>query len=117
MAKFGRRPIYVICFTLFFLCVVWAGLAKTYSQGESPSVRQQRVRAALTLPLSELVARMGIGLFSAGAECLAPVTITDIFFVCTLSYLGKLSKADHKFWRRHMSGERTWVSPLCLILT
>lgn len=24
---------------------------------------------------------MGIGLFSAGAECLAPITITDIFFV------------------------------------
>ena len=60
VAKYGRRPVYVLCYSLFFLCVVWAALAKTYAP--------------------ELVARMGIGLFSSGAECLAPVTITDIFF-------------------------------------
>ncbi|ORY90091.1 putative MFS transporter [Leucosporidium creatinivorum] len=61
IAKIGKRPIYVISFVFFFLCAVWAALAKSYP--------------------TELVARMGIGLFSGGAECLAPLTITDLFFV------------------------------------
>lgn len=66
--KTGRRPVYVISFVFFFLCTVWAALGKTYNQ--------------------ELVARMGIGLFSGGAECLCPLTITDIVRSFRLLELG-----------------------------
>lgn len=34
VSKWGRRPVYVGCSIFFLLCVVWAGLAKTYAQGE-----------------------------------------------------------------------------------
>lgn len=61
ITKFGKRPIYVLSFTFFFLSVVWSALAGTYA--------------------TEMVARVGIGFFSGGAECLAPLTITDLFFV------------------------------------
>lgn len=66
IAKIGKRPIYVISFVFFFLCAVWAALAETID--------------------TVLVARMGIGFFSGGAECLAPLTITDLFFVSINSH-------------------------------
>ncbi|KZP09636.1 MFS transporter [Athelia psychrophila] len=61
ITKYGRRVCYVFAFGFCTLCVLWAGLATDFN--------------------SELVARLGIGLFSGGAECLAPLTITDMFFV------------------------------------
>ncbi len=59
--KFGKRPVYVAASVFFFLSVIWAALAGTYA--------------------TEMVARVGIGFFSSGAECLAPLTIVDLFFV------------------------------------
>jgi MFS family permease len=61
IVKFGRRPSYVMSFLLYTGAAVWAGAAKTYN--------------------SELAARIILGLASGAGECLAPLTIADIFFL------------------------------------
>jgi len=59
--KFGRRPVYLASFTCYTVCAIWAGVAKTYS--------------------NELAARIVMGFMAGAGECVAPVTITDIFFL------------------------------------
>ncbi|GAB7355622.1 hypothetical protein MBLNU459_g6346t1 [Dothideomycetes sp. NU459] len=59
--KYGRRPVYIISFTGYTACAIWAGVAKTYG--------------------SELASRVLMGAFSGAAECIAPLTIADIFFL------------------------------------
>ncbi|GES58477.1 putative mfs transporter [Aspergillus terreus] len=59
--KYGRRPVYLASFGLFFIAAVWAGMAKSFA--------------------SELAARILMGLGSGSAECVAPLTISDIFFL------------------------------------
>ncbi|KAF2195068.1 MFS general substrate transporter [Zopfia rhizophila CBS 207.26] len=59
--KFGRRPVYVASFTLYTACAAWAGGATSYS--------------------SELAARIIMGFASGAGETLAPLTISDIFFL------------------------------------
>lgn len=59
--KFGRRPVYVISIVMFTICSIWCGAAQTFA--------------------SELVGRLFLGFFSGAAECLAPLTIADIFFL------------------------------------
>lgn len=59
--KFGRRPVYVISFLLYTACAGWAGGATSYG--------------------SELAARIIMGCASGAAEVLAPLTISDIFFL------------------------------------
>lgn len=59
--KYGRRPVYVGSFLLYGGCSLWAGLATSYS--------------------SELAARLMLGFAGASADCLGPLTITDIFFL------------------------------------
>lgn len=59
--KYGRRPIYVGTFTAYTFTALWSGLATSYS--------------------SELAARILMGLFAGSGECLAPLTIADIFFL------------------------------------
>lgn len=59
--KFGRRPVYVISFVLFTATTFWAGGASTYN--------------------STLAARILLGFSSGTSECLAPLTISDIFFL------------------------------------
>ncbi|KAG5806262.1 hypothetical protein H9Q74_009001 [Fusarium xylarioides] len=61
VVKFGRRPVYVISFVLFTATTFWAGGASTYD--------------------STLAARILLGFSSGAAECLAPLTISDIFFL------------------------------------
>lgn len=61
IVKFGRRPAYVGSFTLYVATAAWAGGATTYG--------------------SELAARILMGLASGAAECLAPLTISDLFFL------------------------------------
>lgn len=61
VVKFGRRPIYVISFVLFTATTFWTGGASTYD--------------------STLAARILMGFSSGAAECLAPLTISDIFFL------------------------------------
>ncbi|TKX18294.1 MFS transporter-like protein 171 [Elsinoe australis] len=59
--KYGRRPIYIISFAGYTACAIWAGVAKTYE--------------------SELAARIFLGFFAGSGECIAPLTISDIFFL------------------------------------
>lgn len=59
--KYGRRPVYIISFLIYGACALWAGLAKDYHE--------------------ELAARIIMGFAGGSAECLAPLTIADIFFL------------------------------------
>lgn len=61
IVKYGRRPVYVSSFILYTACAGWAGGATSYG--------------------SELGARILMGFASGAAECLAPLTIADIFFL------------------------------------
>lgn len=57
--KYGRRPVYVASFTLYTATAIWAGLATGYA--------------------NELTARIFMGLAAGSGECLAPLTIADLF--------------------------------------
>ena len=59
--KYGRRPMYLISFTGYFATILWAGLTKSYG--------------------SELAARILMGFFAGSGECIAPLTISDLFFL------------------------------------
>jgi len=59
--KYGRRPVYLTAFTLYTGCAIWAGVATSYS--------------------SELASRILMGLANGAGECVAPITIADIFFL------------------------------------
>jgi MFS family permease len=59
--KYGRRPVYLGSFTLYTISTVWCSVANSYG--------------------NELAARLVLGFSSGVMECLAPLTITDIFFV------------------------------------
>jgi MFS family permease len=59
--KYGRRPIYVIAFTLYFVTALWAAFSYQYA--------------------NFLVARIVMGFAGGAGECLAPLTIADIFFL------------------------------------
>ncbi|KAF4457086.1 hypothetical protein F53441_874 [Fusarium austroafricanum] len=59
--KYGRRPVYVTSFVLYTACSAWAGGAASYG--------------------SALAARILMGFASGAAECLAPLTISDLFFL------------------------------------
>lgn len=61
IVKYGRRPIYVSSFALYTACAAWAGASQTYGSG--------------------LAARIVMGLAAGAAEVLAPLTISDIFFL------------------------------------
>jgi len=61
IVKYGRRPVYIVSFTCYTLTAIWAGFSKSYG--------------------SELAARIFIGFFSGAGECVAPLTISDIFFL------------------------------------
>jgi MFS family permease len=59
--KFGRRPMYLISFLCYFAVTLWAGFSTAYA--------------------SELSARIFIGFFAGSAECIAPLSISDLFFL------------------------------------
>ncbi|WJG35231.1 major facilitator superfamily domain-containing protein [Fusarium oxysporum Fo47] len=61
VTKYGRRPTYVASFILYTAFAAWAGGATTYG--------------------SALAARILMGFASGVAECLAPLTISDLFFL------------------------------------
>ncbi|KAK7538432.1 major facilitator superfamily domain-containing protein [Phyllosticta citribraziliensis] len=61
VVKYGRRPAYVLSFTMYTVCAAWAGGATSYD--------------------SELAARIFMGFGAGAAECLAPLTISDMFFL------------------------------------
>jgi len=59
--KYGRRPVYVISFICYTITAIWAGVSTSYG--------------------SELASRILMGFFSGAGECVAPLTISDIFFL------------------------------------
>lgn len=59
--KYGRRPVYVISFLLMTGSTIWCGAAKTFP--------------------SALAGRIILGFASAAPEIVAPLTLTDIFFL------------------------------------
>ena len=61
IVKYGRRPVYLAGFTCFLATVIWAAFAKSYT--------------------SELVARILLGFAGGFADCLVPLTISDLFFL------------------------------------
>ncbi|KAF2812718.1 MFS transporter, partial [Mytilinidion resinicola] len=61
IAKYGRRPVYIISFVLYTASAVWCGVAESYGV--------------------ELAGRVILGLASGAGECLGPLTIADIFFL------------------------------------
>ncbi|KAF7193306.1 putative MFS-type transporter [Pseudocercospora fuligena] len=61
IVKYGRRPVYLASFTLYTITAIWIGVSKTYA--------------------NTLVARIVMGFAAGSGECLAPLTISDIFFL------------------------------------
>lgn len=61
IVKYGRRPVYIIAYICYTITAIWGGVAKTYS--------------------SELASRILLGFFGGAGECLAPVSISDLFFL------------------------------------
>jgi MFS family permease len=59
--KYGRRPLYLLSFTGYFAVTLWAGFSHSFA--------------------GELVARILMGAFSGTGEALAPLTISDLFFL------------------------------------
>lgn len=59
--KYGRRPVYVASYTLYLATAIWAILDHSYS--------------------GFLAARILMGFASGAAETIAPVTISDLFFL------------------------------------
>jgi MFS family permease len=59
--KYGRRAVYTFSFLIFGLCCIWSANATSYG--------------------SLLASRIIAAWFSGSAECVAPITIADIFFL------------------------------------
>lgn len=64
--KYGRRPVYILAFILYFFMILGAGLAKSYA--------------------GELTTRTILGIGAGAGECLAPVTIADVFYLHQRGY-------------------------------
>ncbi|KAJ0416733.1 major facilitator superfamily domain-containing protein [Aspergillus carlsbadensis] len=64
--KYGRRPVYISAYILYFFMIVGAGLAKTYA--------------------AELTTRTILGIGAGAGECLAPITIADVFYLHQRGY-------------------------------
>lgn len=59
--KYGRRTVYTCSFLVFGLCCIWAAKATSYA--------------------SLITARIIASWFAGSAECVAPITIADVFFL------------------------------------
>jgi MFS family permease len=59
--KFGRRPIYITSYAIYFVCCVWLIFDKSYG--------------------GFLAGRILIGVGAGAAETIAPVSIADVFFL------------------------------------
>lgn len=59
--KYGRRPVYVISYTIYLITAIWAVFETTYG--------------------GFLTARILMGFGAGAAETIAPITISDVFFL------------------------------------
>lgn len=60
IVKYGRRPVYLLSYVLYFGATLWCAFAKTYNV--------------------ELAGRIVLGLAAGAGECLGPLTIADLWF-------------------------------------
>jgi MFS family permease len=65
--KFGRRPVYLISYSIYFICCIWLIFEKSYS--------------------GFLAGRIIMGIGSGAAETIAPVSIADVFFLHERGYV------------------------------
>lgn len=72
--KFGRRPIYIVSYSLYFVCILWLVFETNYA--------------------GFLAARILIGLGGGAAETIAPISIAEMFF---LHERGKIMAAYTSF--------------------
>lgn len=59
--KFGRRPVYITSYLLYFACCVWLIFEKRYG--------------------AFLAGRILLGIGAGAAETIAPLSIADVFFL------------------------------------
>lgn len=78
--KYGRRPVYTSSFLVFGLCCIWSARATSYS--------------------SLLGSRVIASWFSGGAECVAPLTIADVFFLHERGRMTAYVKSSAHLWLR-----------------
>ncbi|CAK4034862.1 mfs transporter [Lecanosticta acicola] len=61
VVKFGKRPVYIASSAMYTITAIWVASARTYANA--------------------LVARIVMGFASGSGECIAPLTISDLFFL------------------------------------
>ncbi|KAI0125973.1 major facilitator superfamily domain-containing protein [Xylariales sp. AK1849] len=59
--KFGRRPVYITSYSIYFVCIIWLIFEKNYN--------------------GFLAGRIIMGIGSGAAETIAPLSIADVFFL------------------------------------
>ncbi|KAH8676282.1 MFS transporter [Xylariales sp. PMI_506] len=59
--KYGRRPVYIISYTIYFACALWLVFEETYA--------------------GFLAGRIILGIGAGAAETIAPLSIADVFFL------------------------------------
>lgn len=59
--KFGRRPVYVASYTIYFVCTIWLIFEHSYA--------------------GFLAGRILMGFGAGAAETIAPISIADVFFL------------------------------------
>lgn len=59
--KYGRRPVYLISYLVYFVCAIWAAFTHSYG--------------------SFLASRIVMGFGAGAAETMAPLSIADVFFL------------------------------------
>ncbi|KAE8331459.1 hypothetical protein BDV39DRAFT_201110 [Aspergillus sergii] len=74
ISKYGRRPVYVTAFTLYLITAIWCSVAKGY--------------------VNFLIAHIIRGITVGAGECLAPITIADVFFLHERSTITALYNAS-----------------------
>lgn len=59
--RFGRRPVYVASYTIYFICTIWLIFEHSYA--------------------GFLAGRILMGFGAGAAETIAPISIADVFFL------------------------------------
>ncbi|KAJ0373622.1 hypothetical protein COL26b_008222 [Colletotrichum chrysophilum] len=76
--KFGRRPVYVASYTIYFVCTIWLIFEHSYA--------------------GFLAGRILMGFGAGAAETIAPISIADVFFLHERGTIMALITINHD-WR------------------
>ncbi|KAK7427312.1 hypothetical protein QQZ08_006249 [Neonectria magnoliae] len=85
--KYGRRPVYIVSFTIYLITATWCCVEKEYA--------------------NFLVARIVIGFAAGAAECLAPITISDVWQLGLCFFAGVIGALLGIFFGGNLSD---WVA-------